>query len=194
MSGTRGLRWVALFFCAALATGCGDDDDSASDEEAEVREAIEHVAGSTTPEDCTTYATQAYLEQTTFKTGAEAVAECEEQADTTAVVEIEEVAIDGDAATATVATIEGELEGSTVAVTLIRDGDAWKLDSLDDFVVFDRDSYREGLEETMTEDGTSPTAIQCVLGNFDALPDDDLESLLLSGVPAQLAQLAHGCA
>jgi hypothetical protein len=134
MSGKRGLIGSGVAALAALAFGCGGDDSSS--EEADVREAIEHIAGSGAPEDCTTYATQAYLEQTTFKTGAEALAECEAQAGTTAVVEVDEVAIDGETATATVATTEGELEGTTVEAGLLKEDDTWKLDSLNDFVVF----------------------------------------------------------
>ena len=183
---------VLAALTVAFAVGCGDDEDSSADE-AEVREAIEHIAGSTEPGDCTTYATQAYLEQTTFKAGEEAIAECEAQAGTTAVVEVEDVAIDGDAATATVATTEGELEGTTVQAGLVQDGDTWKLDSLDDFVVFDRASYRDGLEERMTDDGNQGQAIECVLANFDAIEDTELEGILLSGDPTQLARLAEGC-
>ena len=193
MWGKRGLKSGALAALAAFAVGCGDDDASSTDEE-EVRAAIEHIAGSGAPEDCTTYATQAYLEQSTFKTGAEAVAACEAQAGSTAVVEVEEVVIDGDTATATVSTTEGELEGTTVEAGLVRESDVWRLDSLNDFVVFDRGSYRDGLEERMVEDGTQAQAIECVLANFDDIDDAQLEQILLSGDPTQLAQLAEGCA
>ncbi len=195
MWGMRGLLLgVLVALTVAFAIGCGDDDDSSSSsDEAEVREAIEHIAGSTEGGDCTTYATQAYLEQTTFKTGDEAIAECEAQAGTTAVVEVEDVAIEADTATATVATTEGELEGTTVQVGLIKEDDTWKLDSLNDFVVFDRASYRDGLEERMTEDGNQGQAIECVLANFDEIEDTELEGILLSGDPTQLARLAEGC-
>ena len=192
MSRKRGLIGSGVAALATLAVGCGGDDSSS--EEDDVREAIGHIAGSGAPEDCTTYATQAYLEQTTFKTGAEALAECEAQAGTTAVVEVVEVAIDGETATATVATTEGELEGTTVEAGLLKEDDTWKLDSLNDFVVFDRSSYRDGLEQRMIEDGTQASAIECVLANFDDFGDPELEGILLSGDPAQLAVLAEGCA
>jgi hypothetical protein len=193
VSGNRGkICGVAAALAMAFA-GCGGGDDSSSDED-EVREAIEQIAGSRDAGDCTTYATQAYLEQTTFETGAAAVEACEAQAGTTATVDVEDVAVDGDAATATVATTEGELEGQTVEVSLLREDNTWKLDSLNDFVVFDRGSYRDGLEERMVEDGTQAAALDCVLGNFDGLEDTELEQIFLSGDPNQLSQLAEGCA
>jgi hypothetical protein len=46
----------------------------------------------------------------------------------------------------------------------------------------------------MVEDGTRASAVECVLANFDDFGDTELEGILLSGDPAQLAVLAEGCA
>jgi hypothetical protein len=120
---------AAIAVLALLAPGCGDDD---GDDEQEVREVVEEVFTSNDPEICGRL-TQNLLDQTSSQQGEEALADCEEQVqegEPPDSVEVGNVSAEGDEASATFSISGGDLEGGAGEVTLVREGDQWKVDAI----------------------------------------------------------------
>ena len=181
---------------AFLLAACGSDDSS--DEDADITEAIEQAATVDTAESCTEFQTQAFTEQTEFETGEAAIATCEEGAgegDQAAdSVEVSEIEVDGDTATAEVAFSGGGLDGQEIAVSLLKEDDQWKLDSLDEFITFDKDAYVANLVESAGSDGdTSPEVLACLEDSLGSTPEEELQTAFLSGDEDQVLPLIEPC-
>ena len=179
---------LALALAATLAiAACGGDDGS--EDEDQITESIEAAAVSGEPAACTENQTQRFTEQTTGETGEAAVTACEEDAaDSVAEsIEVSNIEVDGDAATA-----EGEVTGSffdgqTIDIALVKEGDQWKLDELRGFVDFDRAAYLANIEEEVSSDEETPQqAVDCVTGNLEGLDDQQLQDLFIN--PDQQAE------
>ncbi|MGH2986495.1 MAG: hypothetical protein ACRDLO_07405, partial [Solirubrobacterales bacterium] len=101
MSKLRLTAMLAATLAVSLALGAcgGDDDDGGGEEEDAITEVIETSVTSTDPAKCTRVETQAFLEQTNFSVGDEAVRDCEEDAADTAddpdSVDVENIEVDG---------------------------------------------------------------------------------------------------
>jgi hypothetical protein len=179
------LKWVALvvvlgvvaFWAVRLLGG---------DDESEVAAAIERVATSDDPAVCTESATQAYLEQVSGLPGDAAVTACIQTAGEPALspdaVEVSEVTIDGDDATALVAYEGSSLSGATVEVALVRVDGEWLVDQRVEFEGLDREALAAGLRETLAAPPTSLTAAgaECASERLLALSKAGLQSALLS--------------
>ena len=91
--------------------------------------------------------TQAFNEQTEFTSGEDATALGEENAGDGDVaaesVEVGSVEVDGDSATAEVAFSGGSLGGQEIAVSLVKEEDQWKLNSLDEIDAASDDEIQE---------------------------------------------------
>lgn len=194
-------RVVALTTAGAavllVLTACGGDDGG-SDEDADITDAITRAATEDTVESCTEVQTQAFTEQTEFTTGVEAIARCEESAgdgDTAGEeVEVENIEVDGDTATADVSFTGGGLDGQQLSVSLVKEEDQWKLDSLDEFIDFDKDAFTESLVASASADGdTPPEVVDCVETQLNETPDDQLQSAYLSGDEEELVALFGTC-
>jgi hypothetical protein len=185
---------VLLLSLGLALTACGADSD-----EDQVTEAIETSINSTDPADCTELLTQSFVEQTEFEQGQAAVRACEESAPETAnkpdSVEVSDVEVDGDAATASVAFEGGNFDGQTLAISLVSEDDEWKLDRIDSFVEFDQEALAAAVEETAVkgDDPATPEQAACVAENFRTGPPDQVQAALLSGDPEQLAPAFQGC-
>ena len=184
---------LLLFSIAFAACGGGDDDED------QISEVIETSIESTDPADCTELLTQAFLEQTEFEQGNAAVRSCEESAPDTSdkpdSVEVSEVEVDGDAATASVAFEGGSFDGQTLAVSLVQEDDQWKLDQIDSFVEFDQAAFADAFEATAVKGDDPLTQAQaaCVAENFRTGPADAVQQALLSGDFEELAPAFQGC-
>jgi hypothetical protein len=195
MSACRGFSVsIAAIAVACLALGaCGDDDS----EEDEVAEVVEEASTSTDPADCTELLTQDFVEQTEFQRGAGAVEACEEDAAETAAdsVDVAEVEVDGDTATATAAiTDRGSFGGQTVEISLAREDDQWKLDRIESFVEFDRQAFLSGLERESVKNGElTKGQARCFTRALGQGTDAELEEVFLSGDSTVLAQLLNAC-
>ena len=130
-----------------LLAACGGDDSS--QDEDDITAAIERAATTDDAANCTDVQTAAFTEQIEFTQGEEAIAACEESAGNGEVagesVEVSSIEVDGDSATAEVAFTGGGLNGQTAAISLVKEDDQWKLDSLDEFTSFDKEAFTEGL-------------------------------------------------
>ena len=197
MSKPRLLAPLAVLAAAAfLLAACGDDDDDSSQDQDDITAAIEESATTNAPENCTTLQTQAFTEQTEFTSGEEAVTACERNVgDDVAAesVEVENVEVDGDSATAEATFTGGSLGGQSLAISLVKEGDQWKLDSLDEFTSFDRAAFAEGVAAGAAEGDTPQEVVDCVEQQVNDTADEELQTIYLSGDPEQLFGLFGPC-
>lgn len=191
----RFLAPLALLAAAPfLLAACGSDDSS--QDEDDITAAIERAGTTEDASNCTEVQTQAFTEQTEFATGEEAIQTCEESSDVAGEsVEVSSIEVDGDTATAEAAFEGGGgLEGQTLSISLVKEDDRWKLDSLAEFVEFDKESFASGLLEGASEDGDVPQSVlDCVEQAVSDTPDEDLQDIYLSGDQQQLFSLFGPC-
>ena len=190
------LKLLALLLAAlALPVGlaaCGDDDDGGGGDEEAVTEAIQTASTSTDPADCTNLLTANFLEQV-GQTVEECEADAADDSDDPDSVEVSEVIVDGDTATADAAFSGGDIDGSTIAMTLVNEDDQWKIDSFDEVVEFNADSVRAGiLEQIAADPDLTPEQVACVQGAIEGAADDELEPILL-GDSSALEDLVSDC-
>lgn len=188
---------LALGIAASLAlAACGGDDGGGSEDEDLVTEAVETASTGTDPGQCTTLYTQAFVEQTQFATGPEAIAGCEEDAADPASdsVEVSNVSVDGDTATAEAAYGPGQLDGQTLVLGLVKEGDTWKVDSRDEFVDFDQAAFAAGLGESVAESGDAPEeVVDCMTSAITDGDSEAIQAAYLSGDENELLALFGDC-
>lgn len=191
----RLLLLPCLLLLSALAlAACG----SSNDEEGEVEAAIETSATTTDPADCKKVNTQRFMEQVTRESGEAAVEECEQEAkndegsDSAGVSSVE---IDGSSATAEAALSGGNLDGQTLEVELIKDGDGWKMDEVVEFTDFDQDKLVAALEEQFEENSDEIDAelAACFIEAFKQGSQEEVEELLFKGPLDALEELFETC-
>lgn len=185
---------AALIALALAVTACGGGGDSDEDQ---ITDVIEEVITTSAPEHCTELQTQRFLEQVNFATGEEAVEACKAanpraNADS---VEVTNVQVDGERATADAVPEGSVFDGQTLRLSLIKENDQWKLDRLDDMVDFDQARFAEAYAEALTVGDEPVTGAQanCVERNFASGPGETVEAAILSGEPEQLAPGFEGC-
>ena len=191
---SRLLAMLAVLLAAPfmLAACGGDDGDSDEDK---ITEVIETSATSADPADCTELQTQAFNEQTTFETGEAATASCEEDAADTSddpeSVEVANVEVDGESATAEVTFTGGGFDGSTLAVSLVREDDQWKLDAIDDIPDFNAEGLKADLSEQLAADAElTPQQKDCISQAITGADEETLESVALGDQNALIALFA----
>ncbi|HSS05059.1 MAG TPA: hypothetical protein VLK89_07745 [Solirubrobacterales bacterium] len=168
---------------------------TASRDSTKIRQAIESVATGVDPSHCTEKATEGYLEQTTGEEAPFADEACESRAGEGAAdsVDVRDIAIDGDRATAVVANKGGSFDGSRLVVRLIdRDG-GWRLDRIVEFADFDRAKFRRAYRKRLLELGFPRVAAECVLGREQVLSDTEVERAALHPADSIFARFVVGC-
>ncbi|HEY6731301.1 MAG TPA: hypothetical protein VI039_09775 [Solirubrobacterales bacterium] len=187
---------LALLALALGLTACGGGGDSDEDKIVEV---IETSTTSTDPADCEALATQAFLEQTQFSEGEEAVKACEESAEETEdnpdSVEVTEIEIDGADATAEVAFVGGNFDGQTFTVALVEEDGDWKLDELTGFAEFDQETLATSLEEGLQagDNGVDPELAECFGETVREAPQAQAEDLIIGGSQGPIVEIVEGC-
>jgi hypothetical protein len=183
---------LALLGLAFSACGGGGSDD-----EDQISEAIETAATTTTDSNCTELETQRFLEQTEFTTGQDAVQQCKssDPANDAESVEVSNVSVDGDKATADAAITGSVFDGQTLVISLVKEDDQWKLDHVDDIKDFDGGQFARAFAEGVQKSDTSlsPSQARCLVGKLAAAPVDSLKAAVLSGNGDQLTALFSGC-
>jgi hypothetical protein len=198
------LRLPVLLLALALpltlaACGGDDDDDGGGDDEAQITETIEASSTGTDPADCSTYATENFLDQLEVTTPDETALEsCEaDAADPSGnpdSVEVSEISVDGDAATANASFSGGGFDGSTFALALVKEGDQWKLDELTDIPTLDLEAFKAVLDEQLQSDASlSPESAQCVSEAFAGITEDQVKDILVNNNDAAFFALLEGC-
>lgn len=190
----RPVLWMlALMLVSALAlAACG----SSESEEDKITSAIENAATGSDPAVCTEDQTAAFLEQTSGSEGKQAVEECEEEAEAgenAESVEVSEVEIEGEGATATVAITGSTLDGQTLVVGLAKEEGDWKLNEAVEFKSFDREALIAQFEKKLGEQKEIKAEIaECIGEGIEEDGDEELEGLFLEG-PAGIVEIAEEC-
>jgi ABC-type glycerol-3-phosphate transport system substrate-binding protein len=192
----RSLLLGFLLTVSALAlAACGSSE---SDED-KVADVIETSITTNDPANCTTLETQTFVEQGADESGKAAVKDCEEEAEDdeeqAESVEVTEVEVDGEDATANAAITGGGFDGQTLSVALVKDGDQWKLDEVTGIVKLDNAALVKTLEKQFEdpEIKLSEAAIECILGVAEEADTEEVEELLLSGSSEVFVELAEVC-
>lgn len=205
MTPMRGGRLLTLLATLALAVGllaCGDDADDGGDkpagDEAEISEVIETTSTSADPTHCTELETQRFVEQTTAEQGEDALVECQEDDDESNAdsVEVTNVTVNGATATADAAFTGSGLDGQAVNLSLVKEGEQWKLDHIERFVNFDKQAFLDAVRELLLASDDPPVdeeQADCVVTALGAEDDASLQQQFLSGDDTQLEQLITPC-
>jgi ABC-type glycerol-3-phosphate transport system substrate-binding protein len=184
-----------LIVSAFALVACG----SSENDEGKITSAIETAATSTDPADCETTQTVAFMEQSTGEEGKkEAVEKCEEQAkegkNNPESVDVEEVEIEGEEATATTSFTGGTFDGQTLIVNLVEEEGDWKLNEAERFKNLDREKliggFKTGFEESNEE--IEPKLAECLIEGIEESSDSELEGLVLHGSEG-IEELAEEC-
>jgi len=164
----------------ATLAACGGDDNN--EDEDQITEAIEASATSGEPSTCTEVQTQRFNETTEGETGRAALESCRESAgeDPADSVEVSNIEVEGDTATAEARVTGSFIDGSTVEIGLVREGEQWKLDELTGFVEFDREGFETAFEEEVRSDEEiPPEAADCIIERFQDFSDEEAQEFLL---------------
>lgn len=184
-----------LIFAGIFFAACG----SSGDDEAEVKEVIEKSATTTDPADCKKLQTQKFMEQTSEESGSAAVKECEEETrkgEVAKSVDVSEVEVDGSSATADVALTGGTLDGQSVKVALIKDGDQWKANEIVKFTHFDQAKLVEYLEGQFKAHSSELPAqlATCFIKAFKEGSQKEVEELIFRGDGSKASEeVAEAC-
>ena len=163
----------------------------------EIEEAIETVATTSDPTVCEELMTPNYLEQVSGVPAPFSDEVCEqtisfsEPADSVDVTDIE---VDGEEASALVSYVGGAFDGSSLMVGLVDDDD-WKLDRRLRFQSLDRPAFEKALREQLVEPefAFSAKGADCIVRRLGALPDRALEQRLLSATSQTLDRAGVAC-
>ncbi len=150
---------VVVVLVLVLAGG-GDEGDS---EEDVVRERVEQISTGKDPEICETGLTTSFLQKAFGVSGGEAEDLCRQQVpqNETRDVEIKELEISGDKATATVVEEGGSFDGETLEVILVKQGGEWKADDLDRPSVAQGDDAERAIINAVLNFGSSEGTKAC---------------------------------
>jgi hypothetical protein len=191
----RRLLLLSLLLVAAAfpLTGCGGGN---SDED-QINDVITTVATTNNPSNCTELMTQRFLEQLEFTSGADAVKQCkssgrESNADS---VDVSNIEIEGDTATADAAVTGAAFDGQTIKLSLVKEGDQWKIDHLESFVEFDQQAFADAFAK-VAQEGKQPATVDqanCIRGKLAATPSQTLQQAVLSGNSDALGALIGAC-
>ena len=159
---------------------------------------IETSATTTDPADCKGLQTQQFMEQISRESGKAAVEACEDEAkgeEGAEGVTVSAVEVDGSNATAEAALEGGSLDGQTVEVALVQDGDQWKMDEVVKFTDFDQEHLVEGLERELSKSDEADTKLaSCFVEAFKRASASEVEELMFGKSPRALEELFETCA
>jgi hypothetical protein len=103
--------------------------------------------------------------------------------------------VDGDSATAKAHATGSTFDGQTLDVALVKEGGQWKLDDFKGFENFNKDamvaSFRKQLE---AEPNSNPQAVNCVVQQFQAASDTQIEGFFTGSNTQAEQQLFGPCA
>lgn len=144
--------------------------------------------------------TAKFTQQTSGEPGQsaeEAVKSCERDAGDDPVadeVDVSEIEVDGDTATAQAAVTGSFFNGQTLDIALVKEGDQWKLDEFKGFVDFDRDALLAGFEEGISSDpDVSPQGRDYVVEQLQSISDEQLQDFFVESDPGLEEQVFKPC-
>jgi hypothetical protein len=199
----RSLSFLPLILIAALAlAACGGSGSSTSggDEEAAIVTAIEKSATANDPSKCTELQTQAFNEQEKGTSGAEATEICEEEAEEQGSpaksVDVSNVKIDGEKATAEAAIGGSALNGQTVELELVKEDGDWKLNQFLQFAKFSAKALGEAIEEALASEAGEEVPAElgkCIAAGVGKLSQAEAEEVAFEGNLGIIETIAGSC-
>ncbi len=189
----------------ALASCGGDDDagngdsDGGSKDSDRVTDVIRTAATTTDPGHCTKLLTPRFLEQSEQTKGRAAIESCREDAGDTAgnarSVTVSKVEVGGDTATATAAFEGGNSDGQAVNLSLVKQGDQWKLDHIDSYARFDRRRFLTAIRASLIRppDALPEAVAICITRRLDRLSDREIQDFAIKADPAAGQALVTPC-
>jgi hypothetical protein len=201
-------RACAYLLLAALAlsaaAGCGGDDGGGSGDDAarsEITAALETFFTTVDPIQCE-QVTQRGLERfaPAVALAKDPVAECKktlEPGSEAESIEVGDVSVDGEAATATVTPVGGSFAGTVVEVEFVNDG-GWKLDGLGEVQIEDRDAYQAELDKaagkSFGNDAFTSEQSACIADFIrNEVSTEELEESLASDAPSHIYDAVRFC-
>jgi hypothetical protein len=199
----RTLLLLSLLLVAALAlSACGGGGSSSSggdEDEGAIVAAIEKSATTSDPSKCTELQTQKFNEQEKGASGAEATEICEEEAEQqqspAKSVDVSNVKVDGETATAEAAIGGSALNGQTVELELVKEEGDWKLNQFLQFTKFDAKDLGAALEEELeeAEEEVSPELSKCIGAGASKLSQKEAEEVAFEGNLGIIESIASNC-
>jgi len=193
-----GIRW-ALLACVVLlpAAVFAVRQWNSPGDEAQIERTIRVVATTHAPSSCDEMMTVGYLEQTTDARPPFADDVCRRDAEAPGPrarsVDVGDIAVAGDSATALVANDGGSFDGSRLRVRLAKLDGHWRLDRLVAFTRFDRRRFEAAYRRQFAGYSSSPTAVRCAVRRTRALSDQRLEWVALHDLRPTFASIAVHC-
>ncbi len=194
------LPLVLIASALALAACGGGGSSSGGGDEAEtaIAEAIEKSAMSTSPSKCTEFQTEAFNEQDQSVEGPEALKACEESVEgnesPAEKVDVSNINVEGESATAEAAVTGSALNGQTVELEVVEEEGTWKLNKFLSFTKFDGKALTEGLEEQFELEGeVEPKLAQCVSEAVGNASQAQVEEMTFEGKTEVVEEIAEGC-
>jgi ABC-type glycerol-3-phosphate transport system substrate-binding protein len=187
---------VTASLVAALAlAACGGNGNSADEDQ--ITAVLTRAATSGDPAVCTQDQTLKFTEQTSGGAkGQAAVKACEKDAKSTAAekIDVTDVKVDGDTATATAKATGSIFDGQTISVALVKQGDRWKLDEFKGFEDFNKDAMINAFKQQISsEPGATPQAVDCIVSQFQKASDQTIEDTFTNSNSQAENQLFGPC-
>jgi hypothetical protein len=189
---------AAAVLAAFALAACGGDDGGSEDED-QISAAIERAATSGDPAACTEVETVNFVEQTSGEpddSAEEALQSCQQEAADTVAdsVDVRDIEVAGDSATAKAAVTGSFFDGQTLDIALVRQVGQWKLDEFKGFEDFDRGAMADAIRQQLSqEEGASPRAVTCVGQQIENQPEDQVEAAFAGSDPNAERQLFEPC-
>lgn len=186
-----------LILSAVALSACGGGGGSS--DESKIEETIETAATTADPSNCTELETRKFVEQNALGASGNAVKECEKEAEEgeekAESVDISNVSVNGEAATAEVAFTGGGFNGQALEVALVEEGGDWKLDEVVGFTKFDPAKLANAFEAKFSEEEEAIPAklATCLSGAFGEMSQSEAEEVLFSGSAAGVEKLVASC-
>jgi ABC-type glycerol-3-phosphate transport system substrate-binding protein len=192
----RLLLLPCLVVISSLAfAACGSS--GGSDETSKVEETIETAATTTDPAECSKTQTQSFMEQTNNESGKNALKRCEEEAENeegAESVKVSNVEVNGSSATAEAGLSGGNLDGQTLEVALVKEGDRWKLNEVVKFTNFDQEKLVETFEREIKKSGEASSKFAgCFVEALEEAGRSEIEDLVLKGSSKGLEEAVKNC-
>src|SRR5919106_2974519 len=145
---------LVLFAVLALAlSACGDSNDDS--DEARIHAVLERAFVSFDADACTEILTPRALEQVEFSDSEDALESCVDGADdpddNAEAIEVPDLEVSGDDATAIVTPQGGSIDGASIGLELV-DRDGWRIDRIASLEVLDRERFLEASMREIVED------------------------------------------
>lgn len=186
---------VAGLVTAATLAGCGG---GGNDQEAVIEATLRRALLSHDPAKCTDALTETVIEQVTGESGAEALEECEEQANErendTKAITISAVEVDDAGASAKVAFVDGSFTGQTILVSLVDESGRWKLDRFVRITKFNREYFLAGAAINLADsEEMGADQSRCIVERLESKSREEIEAVLFNRSDEAKIELVRAC-